>query len=182
MLKFLGFYAQAGFESDYELISTTVLGSDTASVTFSSLGTYSSDYKHLQIRYSARSARTVSITTTVLRFNGDTGSNYRSHNLFGQSTGVFSADVPQTYLLSGLTPANSATASSFSGAVVDILDPYSTSKNTTIRVLSGDSTGIVALTSGLWIDTSSITSITFLDEAGANLKTDSRFSLYGIKG
>jgi hypothetical protein len=42
--------AGGGVAGDYELISSEILGTTAASVTFSSLGDYSSTYKHLQIR------------------------------------------------------------------------------------------------------------------------------------
>jgi hypothetical protein len=175
-------YKFVGFDSDYELITTTVLTTDTASVTFSNLGDYSSTYKHLQVRYAARSARAVSATTTVMRFNSDTGSNYRSHNLFGNGSSVISDTTSATYMLAGITFGASATANAFNGAVVDILDPYSSSKNTTIRTLAGISSSFVTFTSAFWNNTASITSITLLDESlSSNLVTGSRFSLYGIK-
>jgi hypothetical protein len=64
MLGFpLGILSAAGaggggpLASDYELISTQILTSPQSSITFSSLGTYSSTYKHLQVRAVARSTR-----------------------------------------------------------------------------------------------------------------------------
>ena len=65
--------------------------------------------------------------------------------------------------------------------VVDILDPFSTTKNTTTRTLSGRATGGVALDSFVYLSTSAITSVQVMTNA-ANYLTASRFSLYGIKG
>jgi hypothetical protein len=66
--------------------------------------------------------------------------------------------------------------------VCDILDPFETTKNKTIRSLAGyGSGGNVNLYSGLWINTSALTSITILASSG-NFASASRFSLYGIKG
>ena len=79
--------------------------------------------------------------------------------------------------------ANSAaTASAFGGGVVDILDPYSTTKNKTIRGLGGLAATNIALRSGSWASTDSVTSITCLPFSGGNWVAGSRFSLYGIKG
>jgi hypothetical protein len=71
-----------------------------------------------------------------------------------------------------------------SATVCDILDPFSTTKNTTIRSLSGHPVGTstrIALYSGAWNNTASITSITLLAE-GTNYAATTRLSLYGIKG
>jgi hypothetical protein len=177
--------AGLGFESDYELIASEILGSDTASVIFSNLGDYSSTYKHLQVRAVARSNGAFADDTLRLRFNADTGSNYSFHQLFGNGSSVVSGRfINQT----GAYPAQIAAAASasniFSGAVIDILDPYSTSKNTTIRGLSGitGNANLILLRSGAWLNTASITSITLAGIDGGNLLAGSRFSLYGIKG
>jgi hypothetical protein len=191
MLGFpLGILSAAGaggvpFESDYELISTTVLGTAAASVTFSSLGDYSSIYKHLQIRYVTRSSRSAGNSAMSVRLNGDTGSNYAFHLLRGNGTDVASAAVASTSNaeLAVSMPAASATANSFVAGVADFLDVYSSSKNTTIRNFSGTTTSnYINLNSVLWNDTASITSIELYEYLGNNLVAGSRFSLYGIKG
>jgi hypothetical protein len=183
-LSALGIFSAAGAGggvalSDYELIQTTVLGSSTPSVTFSSLGTYSSTYKHLQIRMTARVDQVND--QIFMRINADTGSNYARHELVGNGSSVGSnASTSQTAIQFGRVAYSSQTANAFTGFVMDILDPYAT-KNKTIRCLGGDSINPLALTSGLWNNTSSLTTI--LIYAGAtNFVTGSRFSLYGIKG
>ena len=168
-----------------ELISTTVLGTATPSVTFSSLGDYSSTYKHLQVRLLTRTSRTEINDSLISRFNGDTGSNYARHRLYGTGSSVASnADTSQTYILTGETSGNTNTTSSFFTTVIDILDPYSTSKNTTTRWLNGGTGAFnhIQLGSGLWNNTASVTSFAIQPVSGANLLAGSRFSLYGIKG
>jgi hypothetical protein len=109
-------------EGTYELISTTVLGGTAASITFSSLGDYSSTYKHLQLRIAARSASASSFSGR-LRFNGDTGANYSFHQLLGTGSSVLStADTGQTGTDILPVSNSTSTASSFGGAVIDILD------------------------------------------------------------
>jgi hypothetical protein len=78
---------------------------------------------------------------------------------------------------------NSNTANIFGAAVVDILDPFSTTKNTTVRTLLGQtsSTNRVALSSGAFYSTAAITSVTLFPETESIL-AGSRFSLYGIRG
>ena len=162
----------------YELISTTVLGSDTGSVTFSNLGNFSSTYRHLQIRYSGKSAGSQEFR---LVFNG-VGSGYARHGFRGSASSVTSygnANLGQILFDGGLAD----TASSWFGAgLIDILDAYSTNKNKTVRQYGGEVAGSnqVFMHSGFLNSTSAIGSITI--SSGANLTTNSRFSLYGIRG
>jgi hypothetical protein len=72
-------------------------------------------------------------------------------------------------------------------AIMDVHDYASTTKNKTMRSFGGSDgadyfvTGTVGLLSGLWMNTNAITSITIALGAG-NYSTNSKFSLYGIKG
>jgi hypothetical protein len=43
------------------------------------VSTFASTYKHLQIRMTARLSASTGITTSFLRLNSDTGSNYATH-------------------------------------------------------------------------------------------------------
>ena len=175
--------AAVGFESDYELISTTVLAGTAASVTFSSLGDYSSTYKHLQIRAVARSSRAETDSRIRLQFNAQTGSTYFSHELDGNGSSVgSSATTSSSSILIGRTTGSTSTANAFGGLVIDVLDAYSTSKNKTFRAMSGV-TGFnrIGLYSGSLAYTPAVTEIKVIDEF-ANFVAGSRFSLYGIKG
>ena len=184
-LSALGIFSAAGaggvaVAGDYELISTTILGTSTASVTFSSLGDYSSTYKHLQIRAVAKYDS--AFDNLLMRFNSDTGNNYSHHRLIGNGSTVSSIATANTSsLFPGL--ASSTTSGIYSPTVIDILDPYSTTKNTTIRALYGDSENpTVRLASGAWYNTSAISSILIYSQSSFNFVAGSRFSLYGIKG
>jgi hypothetical protein len=182
MLIPLGFLAGsgAGFESDYELISSTILGSAASDVTFASLGTYSSTYKHLQIRATARMT-TGSVFGIYSQLNGDTGANYSHHLLFGNgSTVTSSASTLNTFALTGLSAASTSDSNVFSSTVIDLLDPYS-AKNKTFKTLSGVVSTGIHLHSGIWVNTSSLTSWKLYPQSG-NWAIGSRFSLYGIKG
>ena len=173
-----------GGAGDYQLLETTVLGSDTASVTFSSLNsTYGSDYKHLQIRFTGRTD-TSGANTIRMRFNSDSTSSYARHFLLGNGSTVSSPSATsQTEMSAGSIPDSADDAGNFGGSVVDILDPFSTSKNTTIRALYGHTGGgnNIHLTSGLYFKTDAITSFELFESGGNNFVTGSRFSLYGLK-
>jgi hypothetical protein len=161
----------------YELIETVVMPSNASSVTISSIP---STYKHLQVRTMAWNASSNGLMRMWM--NGDTGTNYSAHRLQGNGSSVNAQDYlgnPFTYVgyYGGSTQAV-ATPS-----IIDILDYTNTSKNKTVRALSGIyNSNEVALFSGLWVNTSAITSLTFKDNANYQFNAGSRFSLYGIKG
>jgi hypothetical protein len=184
-LSALGIFSAAGAGgvvagSDYDLITTTILGSTTYSVTFDTSAL--SAYKHLQIRYTARS--TDDSQTLFATFNGVTGTSYAAHRLFGNGSSMTSdAFTSRANLFVGTNGTSNNAANSFGAGVIDILDFSSTTKNTTTRVLAGNSgtTATVQLQSGLFNNTAAITSMTIFGNTG-NLVAGTRFSLYGIKG
>jgi hypothetical protein len=167
----------------FDLLESQILGSAQSSVTFSSLGTYSSTYKHLQIRFTARSTRASTLDLVNFRFNGDTGSNYSLHRLTGNGSSVSSAGAsvqPNFYI--GFISGGDAGGSQFGAGVADLLDPFSTTKNKTVKSLTGSTSAPeLDLYSGAWYNTASVTSFDLFPLAG-NFVTGSRFSLYGIKG
>ena len=82
--------AQVG---DFESIATTVITSDTASVTFSSIP---QTYKHLQLRMFAKTDRADLEDVTLIQFNGDTAANYSYHNIRGNGTATVSEGAAST--------------------------------------------------------------------------------------
>jgi len=190
----LGFFATAGAGSgaagSFDLLETQVLGSDTASVTFSSLSGYSGTYQHLQLRILTRTNRGgADSDPVILQFNADTGSNYTRHGMggynFGGSSGLYTnAGTSQTSLfLAEAMPVSSSTANVFGAIVTDILDPFETTKKKTVRSLNGMNAAwsSVELRSGAWLSSSAVSSIVIKPLVGSNLVTGSRFSLYGLK-
>lgn len=170
-----------GLANDYVRLETTILGSDTASVTFSGLGAYSA-YKHLQLRCVLQDT---SSATLRMSFNGTSGgTSYAVHRLQGDGSSVSSQNnTSNDRMIFASLPARGNEANTFMGWVFDVLDFGSTSKNKTVRVLGGTSQASyqrVGLYSGLWASTSAITSIT-LEVTGSQLASNSRLSLYGIK-
>lgn len=181
MLIPLGFLASAGggVDTDFDLIESTVLTSGQSSITFSNLGTYSSTYKHLQIRMVTR--RADNSGSVRLTFNGSS-SGYARHTLYGTGSSVLSnAATSGSEIEHYVTSKSTEPANAYAPAVWDILDAYSTTKNKTVRVLAGTWIPEIIFGSGLWANTSSITSINLL-AFGNNFASGSRFSLYGIKG
>ena len=164
------------------LLEEIVLTSSAASVTFSNLNTYAAlGYTNLQIRAVARSARADTTDAFRMRVNGVTGNSYSWHALWGSGSSVASEGYgTQNNMYVGNAPGNTATANMFSGHVIDLLDPFETSKFTTFRTLTGSSGTGIYLNSGLYQATTAISSIEFY-MANANILAGSRFSLYGSK-
>lgn len=172
----------------YDLLETQVLTSSASSVTFTGLGSYT-DYKHLQIRAVGRSNNSGNrFRLTGLRLNGDSGSNYSYHDLYGNGSSVISSSNTGSSNIPVLAINGSAsTSNAFGVAVIDLLDFSSSSKNTTIKSLTGFHDAAqpiyrVMLRSGVWLNTAAVTSITMGDLLGGyDWAVGSRFSLYGVK-
>ncbi len=187
-VKGFGFGAFALVPNSYESIATTTLSSSASSVTFSSIP---ATFEHLQIRAIARNTGTGNDVFTALRFNGTGGSTfqYATHYLFGTgSTTVAGANAPSvTDIFSMVTWGSGSSMNSnvFSAGIIDILDYRSTSKNKTVRTLSGvdgNGPGQIDLTSGLWFASPvAVTQIELLPQSGSFAQYSS-FALYGIKG
>lgn len=185
MSPILGVWASAQQSAfvvgDYESIATTTVGAGgVSSVTFSSIP---STYAHLQIRGIVRAA--TANDALRLQFNSDAGSNYSRHYLYGNGSSAFAAGASSvTSIGTGVFANSSSTSSVFTGLTIDILDYANTSKNSTVRTMSGYDTngsGFVGLYSGAWFNTAAITSINFFMDSG-NIDQYSQFALYGIKG
>ena len=171
----------------YDLLETEILTSSQNGVTFSSLGSYS-NYQHLQIRAVARSNNLYTYEEMGMRLNSDSGSNYARHKLRGNGSSVSSsANTGQNRMEVGAMLGGNASSDDFGVTVIDILDPFETTKNTTIRALSGRVTSgdtQIDLGSGFWNNTNAVTTIElFHAVSGASgWVSGSRFSLYGLKG
>ena len=170
----------SGFSSDYELITTAFGTGSSGVITFSSIP---QEYKHLQIRYTAKNSSTA--TQMNITMNGITSGVYARHSLLGNGTAASSGNstASQTSIQLVESMANSTTGNAVNAGVIDILDYTSTTKNKTIRALYGmaDNLTRVYLSSGLYNQTTAVSSVTLTASAN-NFASLSRFSLYGIRG
>jgi len=173
--------------NSYESIATTTVGAGGASsITFSSIP---STYQHLQIRGIARvSASNSNPNNIIAAFNSDTtGTNYYTHILDGDGSTASAGAVQLSdfYAAFGFGLGNTSTSNTFATSVIDVLDYANTSKNKTVRHLTGADTngsGIMRFGSSLWMNTAAITSITITPRVAGNFVQYSSFALYGIKG
>jgi hypothetical protein len=182
----LGILASAGGLGNYELIQTQVLASNTTSVTFNISTAQKTAYKHLQLRAVGRTTDAQAYADLYARFNSDSGTNYGWHYISGVGSGTPSSGwaSSQTGIFVGRMTGNTSAGSHFASAITDVVDAFSISKNKVTRMLGGeaDSSYFQSLmTSGLWLNTAAISSITLFSNQGGNLVTGSRFSLYGVR-
>jgi hypothetical protein len=182
----LGIFASAQQSAfvvgDYESIATVNGTGSSGTITFSSIP---STYQHLQLRVISRGTASAN-DAYFARFNSDTGGNYyQIHVLYGtgSAAGAFASGTSATLIQLSDIVGSSSTASTYAAQVTDILDYSNTNKYKTVRTLYGFDTngaGTVALSSGLWMSTSAISSIVLTTSSG-NFATNSSFALYGIK-
>ena len=193
----LGILAAAGRSQApagaFQLLESTVLTGSQASVEFTNLTTkYAATYQHLQLRMVIRNDRSVGYTLgeARLRFNSVTGSgNYYTHWLHGNGSSVISQGYSLTAGMDvSIYPSAPAPANTFAATIVDILDPFETTKNKTVRSFSGVHTGgsslgddnVIGLYSGLFISTNAVSTIAMVAD-NSNFVQGSRFSLYGLR-
>lgn len=161
-----------------EPIATTLVGAGGSSaVTFSNIP---QGYKHLQVRGIATfSSGTNAI---ILQANGDTGSNYAWHQMYGTGSAAGSNGATSTSTANISVAPTTGVVGVF---ITDVLDYANTSKYKTYRSLTGydaNGSGVIALRSVLWMNTGAITSLSLKYDTGVSFAQNTRFSLYGIKG
>jgi hypothetical protein len=174
----------------FDLIETAAVTSSVASVTFSGLGAYASDYKHLRIVSHTLDSATTNNTWINVRFNGDTGNNYYLSNMrfsTGNTGGSAAAVDAVSRVAIAATDENPSGGDSSYGvvAVANISDYSATNKLKTIISWGSQyqsTKWASGLWSGIWKSTSAITSITVFPDSGLNFTANSRIYLYGIKG
>lgn len=164
-------------------LSTTTLSSTSSSITFSNIPAY---YEHLQIRGILRGDRAGNSTQIDLRLNSDSSTSYATHLLYSAGASAEPVGLSSLTLIGPLTygPAASQNANIFGGFIIDILDYANINKYKTVRGLGGfgsaSTTGTIGIGSGLWQNTSAVSSVTIQPQDG-NWSQYSTLSIYGIK-
>lgn len=187
MSPILGIWASQNYSritSSYESIATVTVGSGgSATISFTSIP---ATYTHLQIRAISRTSGSAG-GYVYMQYNGDTGSNYTRHQLYGDgsSAAAYGASA-DTKALAAYQTISTALSNTFASIVLDILDYANTNKYKTFRVLNGydvnGAGGYVFFMSSAWLSTSAINSITLYPEASQNFGQYTQFALYGIRG
>jgi hypothetical protein len=162
-------------------IATQTLGSNSASVTFSSIPAFN----HISVIWKTRASDANPAEQIFLRFNGDVASHYlwelnQANNAGAVSGGTSGALVAQIQI--GTIPAANATAGYFGSGQFTVAYFNDTTNFTTVQ---GTACAFATTTnmwsgtySGLYNQAATITSLTLFAASG-NLVSGSRFSLYG---
>jgi len=169
--------------STYTLISSNVLSSSAASVTFSAIPATFTD---LVLRISARSDRADTTETLLLNINGLTTSIYSNTNLFGNGATASSnrLSAQTNGYLSYIVNAASNTSNTF-GNIEIYIPSYTASQNKPVSTFGArednSTTAVVNAIASLIQSTATISSITLALQFGPNFLSGSSFYLYGIK-
>jgi hypothetical protein len=154
--------------SSYESIATITSG---GSFTFSSIP---SSYKSLQLRMIGASSFGTGVS---IRFNGDTGANYRSDYFTTTSSGATPNAQSSTTSINNISNIGGVSPN-VGGAMINIFD-YNLSKIKTVYAQGGSSSA-TSYGVGQWNNTSAITSVTVFINTGS-FQTGSSIALYGVK-
>jgi len=166
----------------YNLISSQVLGSSAASVTFSSIP---QTYTDLVLRISARSDFSGVVENMMFSFNSDYSGSYSDTALRGN--GAAASSVRDTSALSIYWSAagNISTSNTFGSAEIYIPSYTASQYKPLSGIGAGETnatTAYMGATAGLYRgSTSAISSILISVGNGSNWLTNSSFYLYGIK-
>ena len=165
----------------YKLISSNVLSSSAASVTFSAIP---STYTDLALRWSARSTySSAGASWLYLTFNATTTgfSTTLLENAFGTVQSQSFANASNIY--AGQIP-NLSYGSNIFGTGEYYIPAYTASQNKPISISEvleqNSASGYISANAALWRNTAAITSLTLTPEFGS-LASGSSFYLYGIK-
>lgn len=174
----------------HKKIASTTVGSNTSTVTFSSIP---ATYDHLLVRTSVRTNRNADGYADVsFYFNGEnTGSNYRSGGFSGGngsvgSIGFGNGNTTSYFLMSSVVTSESNYQYYFANGEIFIPNYRSSTpkvgrwESHAPSWQSVASKGIMRLGPVSWNNTNAITSITFKDENGATIQQYSTFELYGL--
>jgi hypothetical protein len=155
--------------STYEPIATTtVSGSSTTAVTFSSIPSTYTDLVLIANATASSAGQGMNLT-----FNGDTGSNYSSTRLYG--SGSSDRQTSGTFI-------NFALGSFDAGQLVlaNIQNYSNSTTNKTMLLRQNTASAFVGALVGLWRNTAAINAIT-IQISGGNYVAGSTFTLYGVK-
>ena len=162
--------------SMYPIASTTV--NATTTISFTSIP---QTFTHLQLRISG--GHSGGQAYSAMKFNNDTTySNYYAHELNANGSTATSVSWAGSSYNGIMVASNGMGTNVYPGTTIwDILDYTNTNKNKTTRALIGydaNGSGMLYLSSGLWLSTSAINRID-ITSSGLNF-SNTRADLYGI--
>jgi hypothetical protein len=171
------------------LVGIIASSGSSGTITFSSIP---STYVALQVRAIARNTSADTTAGAVrVRLNGSSATDYTYHRLSGDgasatATGSATGGTSGMFIESAVA-GGGQTASTVGAFIFDLHNYASSTQYKTARTFAGVNTNAgstadsLALVSNLWIQTTAVTSLSFISTSG-NWTTDTVIALYGIKG
>ena len=161
----------------YTLISSNVLASSAASVTFSSIP---ATYTDLVLRISANGNGSSLLYASINPSN----SNHSYRALYGTGTTAASGDTGSGSSLFEM--GSIGTATNVFGSTEIYIPNYTVSANKPVsgfgvREINSATSNKISAIAALWSNTSAVTSIEFGTIGGSGFNTGSSFYLYGVK-
>ena len=169
-------------QSTYTSIQTYTSTGSTAVFTFSNIP---QTYTDLIIAFYARDAFAINLHETLVRLNGDTGSNYSNTRLYGDGSTAYSQrNTNLTGYYPGPLPAASATSGVFGSQTIHFMNysnttTYKSALARTASDLNGSGQSILSV--NMWRNTAAINSILIQNTDGTNYVSGTQITLYGIQ-
>ena len=155
----------------YEPINTQTISSTQTSVIFSGIPSTYTDLVLILDTISANSG-----DDGRLQFNGDTGTNYSSTQLWSNGTPASNRNTSQT----SMRLFNDLYSTTRSIGIAHIMNYSNATTNKTVISRFGTDNISVGTFVGLWRSTAAITSLNVV-HTGSGYASGSTFTLYGIK-
>ena len=171
--------------SDFQYLESILLDGATtqSTLTFTNLvSAYSADFEHLQLRLVARTNRGATGDALFMQFNNRASGYYFHRGI--RNAAAYNVASNQDFIYFGDTNGNLGDGSNYSISIVDILDPFLTTRKTTIQSfhsVMGDATQSrnIYYGSGHTLETIAINEIDITCLASFNRYT--RASIYGLR-
>ena len=155
----------------YTQINSITLAVASSSVTF---GSIPQNFRDLVLVHAGTSSN-ASLNSLLLRFNGDSASNYSHVNMEGNGSSASSGSFTSSGVFTGFT-----LSSPVSNNITQIIDYSATDKHKTVLSRKNTSSANANAQASRWANTAAITSIVCTIDSGATFSTGSTFNLFGI--
>lgn len=162
-----------------KIASVTVGSGGASTIDFTSIpSTYTDLCVKVSVRYSASGD-----ASSYIRFNGDSGSNYKRIILYGDGSAAASASATANAAYAGAIGLSTFTANTFASNEIYIPNyAGSSQKSLSVDGVSENNATLVytIFNANLWTNTSAITSMSIFP-SGGTFNQYSTATLYGIK-
>lgn len=157
------------------IASTTISGNSTSTVTFSNLPQTYTDL--VVIKHGTHTGN----SNSVMRFNGDTSTNYSQVYNYGNGTNTYVSGSDNNFSGLFIDYINTSGTPPTSMEQVNIMSYRNTAFYTSVIARRDDLMNATLLLVGTWRNTAAITSITIFANDGANFSDGLSINIYGIE-